>query len=90
MAPLPVTIGDYTLVAEPIIEFGYLTVAVDMGQAGGALTISFHARSDAAVRDSVTIDLATSQIVGAAPAAKLGKRCRPRPRRRCRPNGLVA
>ena len=61
----PLTIGQYTLVGPPLVEFGYLTVAVDMSGNMGQLTISFHTRATASVADSVTVNLATSQLVAA-------------------------
>jgi hypothetical protein len=37
----PFTIGEYTVVKQPIIEFGYLTVSVDMTKKTSYLTIIF-------------------------------------------------
>jgi 3',5'-cyclic AMP phosphodiesterase CpdA len=78
----PITIGEYTLVGPPLVEFGYLTVTVDLSSGGGQLTIRFHTRADASIGDSVTVDLATSQLVTPPPpkAARAGGRSRAKPR----------
>lgn len=59
----PVTIGEYTLVANPIVAFGYLTVTVDMSGATPELTIFFRACLGSTATDTVTVNLATGQIV---------------------------
>jgi hypothetical protein len=38
----PLTVGEYRLVKEPIVEFGYLTVTVDLSKKTGYLTINIH------------------------------------------------
>ena len=58
----PVTVGEYTLVAPPIVEFGYLRVGVDMSGPTPLLTIDFHDRTSTTVHDSVTLDLASGTI----------------------------
>jgi len=60
------TIGDYTLVTPPIVDFGYLTVTVDMTGAVGSLTIAFRSVSQANVSDSVTVSLPSSSGAEAA------------------------
>jgi hypothetical protein len=69
------TIGDFTLVTTPEVNFGYLTLVVDMTGAVGTLTISYHSVNQANIRDSVTVDLAPA---GGVPAAfkpsKVGRR----------------
>jgi hypothetical protein len=57
----PYTIGDTTLEVDPIVEFGYLTITTD----AKTLTISFKTAVQGAVvvRDSVSVDLAQSQVV---------------------------
>src|SRR5215467_11501163 len=40
----PLTVGEYTLVAPPIVAFGYLSVTVDMSVQPSKLTITFHSR----------------------------------------------
>jgi Calcineurin-like phosphoesterase len=62
----PITVGEYTLVAPPMVEFGYLLVTVDLSKPDGVLTIDFHAGGS--VKDTVSVDLATGQI--AQPASK--------------------
>jgi hypothetical protein len=74
----PVKVGNYTLVVNPIVEFGYLTITTD----AKTLTITFKTAVQKQVmqRDSVTVDLKTSTITsdpsGAAsttlPPAKKG------------------
>jgi hypothetical protein len=58
----PVTVGEYTLVAPPIVDFGYLLVGVDMSGPTPLLTIAFHDRSNTKVDDGVTLDLAAGKI----------------------------
>lgn len=57
----PVTVGDHTLEIDPLIDFGYLTVATDARQ----LTVSFHSPTSRGVKqlDSVTVDLAKGKLV---------------------------
>jgi len=65
----PVKIGNYTLVVNPIVEFGYLTITTD----AKTLTITFKTSVQKQVmqRDSVTVDLKsgtiTSDVSGATP-----------------------
>jgi hypothetical protein len=66
------TVGDHTLVTMPTVEFGYLTVGVDMTGASGKLTIRFHAPAKERNMDSVTVDLKTNKIIeGGCPAGVL-------------------
>jgi hypothetical protein len=59
------TDGPFTLVTPPIIEFGYLTVTVDMSGAQKTLTIDF--KSTKGTTDSVTVKLTpTAGSVGGA------------------------
>jgi hypothetical protein len=60
----PVTVGDYTLEITPIVEFGYLTVTVDLSGNPPTLSIAFHARDQTTVHDRVTVNLTTNQIIG--------------------------
>jgi hypothetical protein len=71
-APVPgTTIGQYTLVTTPLLDFGYLTVVVDMTGPAGKLTISYRSVSQAGARDSVTLTLpARGTAAKAAPAKK--------------------
>jgi len=65
----PVKVGNYTLVVNPIVEFGYLTITTD----AKTLTITFKTAVQKQVmqRDSVTVDLKsgtiTSDVSGAKP-----------------------
>jgi hypothetical protein len=56
----PVKVGDHTLVVNPIVEFGYLTVTTD----AKTLTITFKTATNQQVmqRDSVTVDLKSGKI----------------------------
>jgi hypothetical protein len=58
----PVTIGEYTLVKEPIVDFGYLTVTVDLSGASGLLTIAFHDRTNTRIHDTLKLDLASGTV----------------------------
>ena len=54
----------YSLTTPPILEYGYLTVTVDMAASPPTLTVSFTATRPApAQADSVTLDLAGRRIV---------------------------
>lgn len=60
----PLTWGEYTLVKEPILRYGYLTVTVDMSTQGSeTLKIVFQAPTDLTARDEVTVNLRTNQLV---------------------------
>ena len=52
--------ADYTLAVDPIVEFGYLLVTVDM--TGGSPTLTIEFRSQGTTRDSLTLDLASGQL----------------------------
>ena len=57
----PVTVGEYTLDKPPIVEFGYLAVAVDMTGRDHHLTITFHDRSNTRVHDATHLNLRTGK-----------------------------
>ena len=57
----PVTVGEYTLVKNPIVEFGYLIVTVDMSGASPKLRVHFRDRQDDKVHDKVTVDLTSGR-----------------------------
>src|SRR5579862_2973706 len=62
----PITIGDHTLEILPIVAFGYLTITID----AKSLTAVFKT-ADAkgiAIRDSVSVDLATGKLAKQAQA----------------------
>jgi hypothetical protein len=81
----PVKSGDHTLVINPIVEFGYLTITTD----AKILTITFKtaAKQQVMQRDSVTVDLKSGKITsdqsGVAPNTLPGAKRRskkvPRP-----------
>ena len=55
-------LSEYTLEKEPIVNFGYLTLTVDVGSSPRTLAISFACR-DPSVADSVTVNLDTGQLM---------------------------
>jgi len=57
--PVPWTKGEYTLVNDPIVDFGYLTVTVDATGDPQTLTIAFQSPTSG---DSVTVNLATGKL----------------------------
>jgi hypothetical protein len=57
----PITVGEYTLVKDPIVEFGYLTVTVTM-TAKPKLEIRFNDRTNTKIHDAVTVDLTTGKL----------------------------
>jgi calcineurin-like phosphoesterase family protein len=60
----PVTWGEYTLVREPALKYGYLTVTVDLSAKGNeSIRIDFESPRDPSARDYVTVDLTSNQIV---------------------------
>jgi hypothetical protein len=67
--PAPHTFGDYTLEIDPLIEFAYLTVTVDMSSATKQLIIAFHSPKLGHNVDQVAVDLGRRQIIHPAGAA---------------------
>jgi Calcineurin-like phosphoesterase len=63
----PLTIGEYTLEQPPIVNFGYLSVTIDVGSSPPTLNIKFKCR-DPSVSDSVTVNLMTHQLISPASA----------------------
>jgi hypothetical protein len=57
------TIDEYTLVAKPIVEFGYLTVTVDMSKKTATCTIRFNDRTNTRVHDRVKLNLTQGKIL---------------------------
>ena len=53
--------GEYTLVKNPIVDFGYLTVTVDMATKP-TLRIAFHDRTHTTVHDRVSVDLPSGKL----------------------------
>ena len=72
------TIGAFTLVTPPILDFGYLTVAVDMTGRVGTLTIGYRSVNQPGVHDSVVVILAPAAGSAPASAAALAGRARAR------------
>jgi hypothetical protein len=58
----PVTIGEYTLVKQPIVEFGYLTVTIDQTGKTHYLTLTFHDRTNTRVHDTLKLNLTRGTI----------------------------
>ena len=58
----PITVGEYTLVKKPIVEFGYLTVTVDMSGATPYLTITFNDRTRTTTHDTLRLNLERGRI----------------------------
>ncbi|MGA2471390.1 MAG: metallophosphoesterase [Solirubrobacteraceae bacterium] len=64
IGPGPITQGDWTLVGPPILEYGYLTVTVDLAAAPPTLTVAFLTTAGGPrEHDSVTLNLTTRTIV---------------------------
>jgi hypothetical protein len=59
----PVTVGEYTLDKPPIVDFGYLTVTVDMTGRDHHLTIEFHDRTNTHMHDITHLNLRTGKIL---------------------------
>ena len=59
----PVTVGEYTLDEAPIVEFGYLTVTVDMTGRDHHLTIEFNDRTNTHIHDTTRLNLRTGKIL---------------------------
>jgi hypothetical protein len=58
----PLTVGEYTLVKNPIVEFGYLTVTIDMTTTKPRLKIIFRDRQDTKVHDRVSVDMTSGKV----------------------------
>ncbi len=60
LPPAPITIGDYTLEINPIVDFGYLSVETD----ARTITLTFKTADGGPVlvRDSVSVDLKTGRV----------------------------
>jgi hypothetical protein len=59
----PITVGEYTLVKDPIVEFGYLTVTVDMTGTSHHLAITFNDRTNTKTHDTLTLNLKTGKML---------------------------
>jgi hypothetical protein len=58
----PITLGEYTLVKNPLVEFGYLTVTVDMSKKTPTLTVTFNDRTNTKTHDTLRLNLAKGTI----------------------------
>jgi hypothetical protein len=77
----PLTWGEYTLVKDPLLQYGYLTVTADWTQpAAPTLTFDFQAPKDTTARDIVTVDLVTGALSPTTPTPSPA----PAPKRRHR------
>ena len=56
----PETWGDYTLVAQPIVAFGYLTITVDLS--AQTLQLTYHPTDPSTASDQVTVNLANHTV----------------------------
>ncbi len=61
----PLTVGEYTLDEAPIVEFGYLTVSVDMTGRDHHLAIEFNDRTNTHIHDTTRLNLKTGKILRA-------------------------
>jgi hypothetical protein len=59
----PLTVGEYTLDETPIVEFGYLTVTVDMTGRDHHLKIEFNDRTNTHIHDTTRLNLKTGKIL---------------------------
>jgi hypothetical protein len=59
----PVTVGEYTLDKPPVVDFGYLTVTVDMTGRDHHLTIAFNDRTNTRIHDTTRLNLKTGKIL---------------------------
>jgi hypothetical protein len=58
----PLSKGQYTLEINPVVEFGYLTVVVDLSGTPPTLTITFQSRDRQTTHDTVTVNLDTNTL----------------------------
>lgn len=71
VGPAPITVGNDTLVIDPIVKFGYLTVTCD----AKTLCVSFNSpapNGGLAQLDSVCVNLKTGKLVTSSSAKKSG------------------
>jgi hypothetical protein len=62
----PITLGEYTLVRQPIIDFGYLTITVDMSKKTSYLSITFNDRTNTRIHDRLRLNLKKGTILKTA------------------------
>ena len=61
--PAATHVGEYTLDEPPIVEFGYLTVTVDMTGRDHHLAVEFNDRTNTHIHDSTRLNLKTGKIL---------------------------
>ncbi|HEY3462661.1 MAG TPA: metallophosphoesterase [Gaiellaceae bacterium] len=59
----PVTVGEYTLDNQPVVDFGYLGVTVDMTGRDHHLAITFNDRTNTRIHDTTHLNLKTGKIL---------------------------
>jgi hypothetical protein len=59
----PVTMEDHTLEIDPVVDYGYLTVTVDLSKDAKTLAIAFHSPNLGRNHDSVVVNLGTRKII---------------------------
>ncbi len=59
----PFANGDTTLEIDPVVEYGYMTVTIDMRSATKQMTISFNSPKLGRNHDQVTVDLVRHKII---------------------------
>lgn len=62
LSKAPLTVGEFTLVKQPIVEFGYLTITVDYTARAHYLTITFNDRTNTKTHDTVKLNLTKGTI----------------------------
>ena len=74
LPPAPITVGDYTLEINPIVDFGYITVETD----ARTITLTFKTADGGpvVVRDSVSVDLTKGRIISSDQVPAMGARAR--------------
>ncbi len=80
----PFTNGDTTLEIDPVVEYGYMTVTVDMRSANKQMNICFNSPKCGRNYDQVTVDLVQRKIVNSkgpvkSPAPKQAPSRTPKP-----------
>ena len=84
LPPAPITVGDYRLEIDPIVEFGYLTIETDAQTI--SITFKTATRSGVAIRDAVSVDLKAGKLLVGAPAVQGTPTPRKPPRRKPKPS----
>jgi hypothetical protein len=75
VGPAPITVGNDTMVIDPIIKFGYLTITCD----GSTLTATFNSpgsNGTVAALDTVSVNLKTGLLATTTPARRKAVRAK--------------